>query len=273
MFKIEWRRMLWSKGFHIALIIMTIFVIWHQIGRVIPSYFYYQEWMEFMQDKGTCWYPSAYELWIDSSFSYIYSYIYHFAFPLIICMGYGLSYYTDYKSGWIKSIMCRSDRKSYYRSKLIVSFICGFMIAIYPLVLDLIITALFFPLKLPNPLNAQAGIYTYNVFCAMFYKYPYFYCGIYILLNGLYGGLMTVISIWISYLTSYSFLVVGMPFLIHLSTYTVLNLFDGIAFSPLVFLCAGSGFENYYWLYGIFIAIVVVLCFVIYRQGIAKDVC
>ena len=138
--------------------------------------------------------------------------IYYFYFiGIIVALPYGISYLHDKKSGYIKNICNRVDKKKYLKAKYLSTFISGGWAAIIPLIVDFLIVRLLIPIDcfediLGTMLN---GITEWDVFII---EHPYVSFVIILLMWFLFGGALATISLMVSSVSNNYFTIQLAPF-------------------------------------------------------------
>lgn len=160
-------------------------------------------------------YPiSAFKMWMDLDTIHPYITIYLTMFPFLAVLPFGISYFSDLKSGYVKSIFSRADRVNYMWAKFIAVFVSGGVAVIIPLIFNLFITMMTFPALTPI---ATGGFYlcAVQINADIFFTHPFLFVGIYILITFIYGGVYASIALSVSRLFDYSFFVFIFPFIIY----------------------------------------------------------
>ncbi len=86
--------------------------------------------------------------------------------------------------------MVRTGRREYFRAKYLTVFLSGFVVISGTLLVNLAISAAFFPWEKPLPFYPYFNILENDFGAAIFYSYPSLYAGMYILIEGIFGGLL-----------------------------------------------------------------------------------
>ena len=112
-------------------------------------------------------------------------------------------------------MIVRVGRQPYYLSKGIVCFFAAFITIVIPLILNFAVTAAFIPSTVPQ-INYE--IYNHVYFGAMwadlFYTHPALYVALYILLDGLFAGLIALIGYAFSFYITNQFAAAAFPLLL-----------------------------------------------------------
>jgi len=162
------------------------------------------------------------QAWIGTNYLYAYNSIFYILFPILACLPFGGSLFTDIASGYDKNICIKVSRKDYIFSKCIATFLSGAFAVTLPVFLNFFIAAGLFPNMQAERLewmvagatldrNLLSGVFAYNAGL---------YCLIYIFIDALFGGLIALVSLAITRLSGSFFTVIVVPF--------VLFIFQGI---------------------------------------------
>ena len=121
--KAECKRAFFNKTFYLCLGIGAILCIWllciqtaeaREVDRLIREYGI---------EKAGLYYPrSLYNSFICLDYAYLPSTILYTIFPLLVTLPHAISYYRDKKSGYIKNILIKADKKDYYAAKYLSVF-------------------------------------------------------------------------------------------------------------------------------------------------------
>ncbi len=168
------------------------------------------------------------QAWIGTDFQFAYNSLFYILLPLLACMPYAGSYFTDMQSGYEKNILLKIERKKYIVAKMIAVYCSASFCVVVPLLTNLFLLAGLFPDQLPNLLAFNtANIIDYNIFPALFYTRPVGYCLVFILLAGLFAGVFGMISVAISKWCRSSFSVIMFPFVLYIVTDTFFSYQQG----------------------------------------------
>lgn len=268
MFRIEMNRLFKSRGLYISLLIGCGLALWHFFRWIAPVSRSWDMLNAYGKSTGFTL-ESAYEVWMHSSFFPTPSFLFLMVLPILAVLPYGLTYDNDRKSGWIKNIYVRAERKRYMKVKLGLAFLSGMLVIMLPLLFNFMLAAASLPLKAPQP--CLALMRPRNIWCGLFYQNPMCYVALVTLLNGVYGGLMSMLAVLLSHSTDYGFLVGILPFLYHMFLFSLFNLAHYADYAPAHFL-SGGVLLNYYAEYVIMGIVTVAIALIAYRKGTISDV-
>lgn len=195
------------------------------------------------------WLPvsTLYRYWIGDDASNVSPYLFYTLLPLISSLAFGWSYASELKSGYVKNVLTRTKSMYYYISKYIAVFLSGGMVALVPLVLNIILIGNFFPAVVPDPSYEFAYLHlTGTMFTRLYFVHPALYLVAMVLLAFVFSGLYSLLSLTLSYAVKNRVAVTTVPFvlliLVNYATGMFMNFFQNIGeLSPLKFLHAATG--------------------------------
>jgi hypothetical protein len=222
--------------FVLALSIGCLVVLSHIIWA-IPQAAQASEMFDVLISKGG--YPdSLFNHWIGYQGYVLQATLYFFVLPLLVCIPFADSLFTDRKNGYARSIVTRVSQRHYYIAKTVSVFLAAAVVAVVPLVLDLLLTALLFPAVVPLPAAGTFPIFEFSMWSDLYYSAPFLYTACYLMLIALFSGLIATVALMFSYLVANRFLVLLAPFILCVFADFLLNSLGGLwfQFSPLSFL-------------------------------------
>lgn len=135
--------------------------------------------------------------------------------PLFAILPYSLSCLQERNSSYANQILVRIGRRPYYISKGVVCFSAAFITIVVPLILNFAVTAAFIPSTVPQ-INYE--IYNHVYFGCMwadlFYTHPLAYVFLYILLDGLFAGIIALFGYALSFYITNQFAAAAFPLLL-----------------------------------------------------------
>lgn len=230
--KNELKRMFLEKEFIITLLIGCGISIWH-------FYQYVYKMQLFELDVP----DNLYVCWMGAGAYHMQSYWYYMIFPLLAVLPYVGSYFDDLRTGYVKSVLLRCNRKAYFGVKGIVTFLSGGISVTIPLLLNLILTATMRPALKPDPFVA-IGPMTYCMGSEFYYTHPLLYTVLYLLFDFIAGGMIAVGAMLLCSRVNYKFLAFIIPYGIFYFLQCMGTIFDTNDFSPNAFLIPGVGIKG-----------------------------
>lgn len=182
-------------------------------------------------------YPlSVFAKWMGGENTSAFSALYYFILPILAAIPYGGSFKEDIQGGYIRQMMIRSKRKSYYSAKYIAVFLSAGCIAVIPLLFNFMLTALILPCIKPQANTALFPLFSYSMLGDLFYSSPFLYLAIYFLINFVYIGLLGTLSLLATYICDNIFTVPLVPFFLYLFLYALTQITGHVQLCPYGFL-------------------------------------
>lgn len=195
--KNECKRSLLNKWTIISMLIVSVFCVIHFNGRFESRMMYLERVNELgMHKSENVCISTAYENWIFFEPN-LYRYALIFVLPILAVLPYGISYYSDLKSGYIKQIATRISMKVYTRAKYIATFLSGGVAITLPLFVQFLLTATIYPLHKPYRFNGSL-IGQYSFATDFFYEHPVIYTILRMLIIFVISGLLATVSLLVS---------------------------------------------------------------------------
>ncbi len=236
--RLELRRLFSSKELYISLAIGLALVVWlfvyeiSELVRLAEQYATYGD-----KVSGYLYYPkTVFNSSIELEYDALPPILLYLLFPIIAAFPYAATYCKDRKTGYLKNLLTRIDRKDCYLSKYIVSFLSGFLVSGVILLASLMLTMLVFPMLTPEPVTQNYYVQSGNMWGELFYTMPMIYTFLYILIDMLWCGCMASFALLINIFTRSAFLAVTGSFIFFEVIDYVLSLFSLYRFSPITFL-------------------------------------
>lgn len=187
---------------------------------------------------------TAYDIWICGNQGHITSYIYFIIIPILATLPYGTSYFSDMKKGYINQLVTRTSKSKYLITKYLVCFILGGGVTVFPLILNLVIAGMIFPMTTPMVASSYTAIRSVQFFGNLFYTQPLLYVFIGLFIVFVYSGLLATFGLFSSRYSNYEWIVLMTPFVLYLFLNSLFSLFDLYSWQPLMFLNLGYGIEE-----------------------------
>ncbi len=159
-----------------------------------------------------------YMKWMGTKTS-AYSFLYYFVMPLLTALPYSVSILMDVRKHYVNNIFIRIDKKKYYKVKLLTQFVVGGVIAAFPLLLSLIVSAMIIPAFKPVATTSQYMLDKSFVFGDLFYDKPLLVAIIVILFAFVGFGLINCIAYIFADLINNRFMVALTPFIVYFLYY------------------------------------------------------
>ena len=232
LWKNEMKRMLCEKEFWITMILGCGIAVWHFVQHVYNAEMFALDVPD-----------NAYVCWMGANAYRMQSYWYYMIFPLLAVLPCVGGWYDDYHSGYVKSVLLKCDRKSYFTVKGMIVFLSGGLGVVIPLLLNFLLTATKRPMLYPDPFVA-IGPQSYCLGSEFYYMYPLLYTLLYLMFDFAIGGFIAVGAMLLSVYVNYKFVALVIPY----GLFYFLNCLGAILgtniFTPNIFLIPGIGIES-----------------------------
>ena len=154
---------------------------------------------------------SCFDAWLYC-YSVAESSAYKVIFPLVICLPYLTTIYTDRKSGMIFNIVSRMSYSQYLISKLAVGIVETIIMSASVLMSWFVISISLFPLNIPD---TELNVFVTGAFSEFYTEAPLKYILILLLLNVVFSITFFVSCVSISIFLNSKYQVVVVPFAIY----------------------------------------------------------
>lgn len=168
--------------------------------------------------------------------------LFYLLLPLIAALGYGWSYCSECKSGYIKNVTTRTSKTNYFLSKYIAVFLAGGMVVTVPILLNIMAVAVFIPAIQPDVFyDVYYAAHPWSTLTPLFYAHPVVYMLLKIVTTFIFAGLISEICICISFLSKNKFVSVFTPLFLLLFINYLSNTVNNLPqISPIQFLHTGK---------------------------------
>lgn len=218
--KIELRKAITSRSFIIVLAIAFLIAVIcaaYNIQFIEQEQRYYEKAVTVTGEGMNPDLPAygLYNHWICQDFTSFSASLFWVLFPAFAAISYGWSFFTERKTGYIKNIITRTEKSQYYWAKYITTFIAGGLAVTVPVLINLIICAMYLPAVRPDIFyDINYGVYMPSMFSEIFYRTPLLYVLLRVLIVFLYSGGAAVISFTLAFIVPNRIAVVLLPFII-----------------------------------------------------------
>lgn len=213
--KIEFQRACRSTGMKISIFVSFAIAILHFILMVLPlrNYIYSGD------------YPlSVFGKWMCGEDGSVFPTLYYLIVPILIALPNAGSYKEDIKTGYIKNVITRTYRYKYLGAKYVVTFLIGGTVAVVPMILNFLLTALILPAVMPQASTGYFSIFSNSMLGDMFYAHPYVYLLIYMTINFIFFAALATLSLLAAHICDNLFTTILAPFIIYLLIYAITQL-------------------------------------------------
>lgn len=256
--KIEIKKALCSRLFVITLIVATTITLVNAIQAIIRYHETLQMDKVSQQMSSILANPdlsmiTLFNHWIGGDYVTVTSTLYFLLLPILAALPYGQSYYSERKTGYIKNIVSRTKKQYYHYAKFVAVFISGGIVIVVPLAINFLIVALYVPATTPDLFYDMYYMVIFpHMWANLLYTHPYVYVLLYLLLDFVFAGIISTLSLMCSYIVKNRFLVILIPFFILLGIHygedpIITQYALSIEFSPINFLKSPNLAEVMWW--------------------------
>lgn len=225
---------------------------------------------------------SFYNSWVGGEAITLYQTIFFYLLPVGAAIPFAWSYHTEKKSGYLKNIASRINKKKYFTAKTIAVFISGALVVLIPLVMNILFVSAFVPSTMPF-----TGYIAYNyigvsdMFADLYFSNPVLYVALYVLIDTIYGGIFALLSFAVSFYIKNIFVVLFLPFIMVIATGYIRNLamqkvsgYLFVEFNPVIYLHSiMHGGVRYWWvIFGIAAILLVFSLCTIFIRGFRNEI-
>lgn len=189
-------------------------------------------------------------------------------FPLIITIAFADAYLEDVKSGFIKNIITRYDKKKYLINRFLTNFIVSGLIISIPLIVNYMIYASFIPSIEPKIFFSSPVLESRDFLPYIFFKWPLLHMFIRIFLLFIYGGTFSSIALAASIYFRNRYVITILPFIFYIGMDVIIPMVLSYRYSPMMFLFNNIGY-NYMFI--VIPVMLIIACFCIFIIGGMKN--
>lgn len=221
----EFKRAFLNPGMALVILAEVVLVAIYMVQEVLPVCYRTNPYLYSIVDTGKVrGIMGVYYTWIGFNYSQCRTILFT-VLPLLAALPYGASLYQDEKKRYVENVMVRCKRSEYYLTKLIVLFVSGGVIAVFPFILNFLSNMLFLPFERVVPESAWFTMRDPIVASELFYDAPIVYVFLYLLVLFVGFGLLNCLCFPASYLFANGFVVMTVPFAVYYGSFLVASLF------------------------------------------------
>lgn len=225
---LELERAFKTKKFATVIMIESAIIFVYIVHKVIPAAMTGIPFLKQYIGTKTDFLPGALYYWIGLNNSMERSILFAIL-PIICAIPYGTSLYTDYITTYQNHFVIRQERGDYFFSKLIVLFLNGGMIAVFPFAVSLYLNSLILPFEETLSIQGYFSLCNEKIICSeLFFKSPIIYCLIYLLFIFVGFGIINCICYIFTYILSGSAVILISPFIVYFTSFVLMEFFGGI---------------------------------------------
>ena len=237
--KTELKKAVWNRKMLAVMALVFGIVAVHCVMTVRDYWSFYEYYQENSSENLMVTGNSLFNHWLGADLVFFPATAFFFLLPILAALPYGWSLVTEIRSGYVRNVLSRTSRKAYFVSKYAADFIAGALVIVVPLTVSVLVLALFLP-AIPMEYAYPYGTISQPCMWAeLYFSHPYLYCILYILLDGIYAGLIASLSTALAFFFKNRVAVVLSPFLLLLlADYVDSGFLTDGEYSPMKFLHA-----------------------------------
>lgn len=202
--KLEMYKTLHSIYFWICISLGAIFAVLSAFSRIMAWY----DFSNYVTSVGGSSHEivmdsiSLFNSWIGADMSSVGTILFYYLLPLLAIVPNGFSLSREIRSGYIKNLLPKTNRKIYFGSKLISAFIIGGCIITICLLLNIFTISAFVPATHPKVINDMFySIRHGDMFSQLAYNRPLIFIIVYIFIDFLFSGLFACLPVICAFFT------------------------------------------------------------------------
>ena len=211
--KIELKKALTNKWF-LAVLGIAVAITFLNSKEMIEVLIKFQEVQirmgEYKQEEYV--FLSLYGTWIGVENHTLGMAFYFFLFPLFALAAYGWSYYGERKSGYVKNVVSRTNKKIYFASKYIATFVAGGLAMVIPMIINIFLTCLYSNFALPDYLYGYVAMMHGSLWAELYFTHPLLFTIGYLAIDFVFCGLIACISMTLAFFIRSRLAVLLLPF-------------------------------------------------------------
>ncbi|MDC7302256.1 hypothetical protein [Agathobacter ruminis] len=212
--KIEMRRAFQSKGMLYGLLAACSISIIQIIIDVLPMLEFLQPISEITSKKDIMFPHTVFQHALPFNASSAISLYYYMIIPIFSAIPFATTLYRDQKNGYTKNVFTRTAKNNYYIAQYFSAFVSAGVVAVVPQILNVLIVAIILPSTKPYAGIGYVGIFSDCMFSVVYYKNPYIYLFIFLVIDFIVFGLLNTMALSLSSYMRSEFAVLMIPFLI-----------------------------------------------------------
>lgn len=276
--KAELRRALSGKWFFIALAAVCAISVASAVGALSVAFENEYRGLEYREQKYfRLSVLSCFRQWIVIDAGQPATGLFFFLLPLLVVLPYAWSLSFDVKTGYVNNLITRTSRANYCVSKFLSVFLSAGIVAVVPVLLNLLICACALPAYVPDVFDVvYFGVYENSLWSEAFYSAPLLYAALFSGLIFVFSGLWAVSVSALSLFVKNRLVFTVAPFLfLLLVEYLNLMVFPGAisaALTPFEYLRgAGSPFITNGWVVLLELAFLLAFSTVVFFRFSKRD--
>ena len=102
--------------------------------------------------------------------------LYYLVWPVLGALPFGWSFWKEQNEGVVNQEVIRGGRRAYLNTKFTAVFVTGGICVAWPLLLNLMLEAMFLQASAPNVLHEVSAVSNGHLLSKLYYAHPWIYC-------------------------------------------------------------------------------------------------
>ena len=102
--------------------------------------------------------------------------LYYLIWPVLGALPFGWSFWKEKNEGILNQVVLRGGRKNYLNAKIVAVFVTGGICIAWPLLLNLMLEAMFLQASIPDVLHEVSAVSNGYFLSNLYYTHPWIYC-------------------------------------------------------------------------------------------------
>lgn len=222
---------------------------------------------------------TLYNSWLGGRVNQLIPQMFLYALPVFSVIPYAVSYLSEEKSGYTRTMVSKVGKSAYFIGKYISVFLSGFFISVFPLLFSLMITACLVPAYKPD---VNFGLYyqiiSYNLLNNLYFTKPMLTVFIVILRIGIFSGAWATITYVLTFFVKNQFISMFCPYLVllfiiaSLDRALVYRSYLETSILDYIWLTSPTSLQNLWVFLGEMLALLLIPFFIVLAKGRTTDV-
>ncbi|MEG0649040.1 MAG: hypothetical protein RR764_04305 [Oscillospiraceae bacterium] len=238
MLKFEMKRLFGRKELYIAILIGSVLSVWLALQSAMLLQTQAQLLADApVEDAAYFFLPSVFNKFIGIDHAALPTTILFALFPILAVFPYATTYAEDITSGYIKNVIVRTSKKTYYLAKFIVTIFSGFFVLCAVFAVSIFFTTMLLPQIMP-----QVTAFTfpaasnYALWSNIYRTTPYLYLLLYSFLDAVFYGFFATIALGLSSFIKRRFVIIIIPTVLFFASTYFFGYLNSWAWMPELFL-------------------------------------
>lgn len=151
--------------------------------------------------------------WMGADGTQFHGYLLLLLMPVLAGLPHAASYVEDRANGYLVTVFSRVERRSYYASKWLATFVSGGVVSSLPFALNFLLFLTVYPVVDPVIGSGHCVAGVNAIFSSVYFSHPLAWVVLWICVLFVAGGLMATLGLAVTPLTEYRLVVHVLPFL------------------------------------------------------------